>query len=185
LGDAELSSVWTHTLASSGGRFYTGGLALIVKLPTGSNNLRQSGERLDEHLQAGTGTVDWQIGAAVSRLTCTSRFFTSIYYRRNGTNDFGYHYGNALLFNLGAERPLIAGFNGSVQANGRYARRDDDNAGIVENTGGWVTDVTPGLRLNLTETIGISAAVQVPVYQDLYGVQSEKAVINTGLSVTF
>ncbi|MCX6831732.1 MAG: hypothetical protein NT028_06275 [candidate division Zixibacteria bacterium] len=185
VGDLELSTVWTHTLSSNNGRFYTGGLAIVAKLPTGSNNLRQMGERLDEHLQAGTGTVDWQLGAAASRLTCTSRFFTSVYYRRNGTNDFGYHYGNAVLFNLGAERPLIAGLTGSLQVNGRYADRDHEIADMVENTGGWVAYISPGLRLSLTQALGISAAVQVPVYQNLYGVQSEKAVLSTGLSVTF
>jgi hypothetical protein len=184
-GDVELAAVCTHTLASENGRFYTGGLAFVTKLPTGSNRLSRSGIRMDEHMQAGTGALDYQLGAAASRLTCTSRFFTSVYYRRNGTNDFEYHYGNAMLFNLGAERPLTAGFDGSLQVNGRFAARDHESADMVENTGGWVVYISPGLRLSLTQVFGITMAVQIPIYQNLYGVQSEKAVLSTGFSFAF
>lgn len=162
-----------------------GGLSLASKLPTGNNDIHLAGERLDEHLQAGTGAFDWQLGGAVSRVTCSSRYFASLYYRYNGTNGFAYHYGNAGLFNIGGQWPVTDRLTGYVQANGRYARWDLDHSTRIENTGGWVTYFTPGVRMNLTEATGISLAVQIPIYQKLSGTQSEKAVISSGVNIEF
>jgi hypothetical protein len=184
-GDAELSGVWMTNISNSDGRFFTGGLSLAVKLPTGNNNIKRAGGRLDEHLQAGSGAYDWQIGAAISRMTCSSRYFTSLYYRHNGTNSFDYHYGNATLYNLGGQWPLTDRISASAQVNGRYAARDINQNLFEENTGGWVTYLTPGIKLNLTETAAFSTAVQIPIYQKLYGVQTEKAVLSAGLGISF
>ncbi len=185
IGDAELSTTLTRKFGGSNGRFYSGALAFMMKLPTGNNRFRQSGERLDEHLQPGTGTYDWQIGGALSRLTSASRVFVSAYYRFNGTNDFSYHYGDALLMNLGSQWPLTEKLSVSLEANSRYARRDTDHSDFVDNTGGWVAYIAPGARLNLTTDVGIFAGVQIPVYENLFGTQTEKSVLNTGLSFEF
>ncbi len=185
LGDIELAAVWTQHLAGGAGKFYTGGLSLTIKIPTGANDKQLNGERVEEHLQAGTGTTDWQLGAAISRFTCNNRIFASAYYRVNGTNEFDYHYGNAVLGNLGAQWPVATWLSGSVQLNGRYARRDLQTAQVVENTGGWMTYLTPGLRLNVSPSASFSTSVQLPVYDDLHGEQSEKAVLSTGLSYEF
>jgi hypothetical protein len=184
-GDTELSAVWMRNISNSDGQFYTGGLSLAIKMPTGNNNIRQAGNRLDEHLQAGTGAYDWQAGAAISRMTCSSRYFSSLYYRHNGASKFAYHYGNAALYNVGGQWPLTDRISVSTQVNGRYAARDLNHNLIEENTGGWVTYLTPGVKLNLTETAAVSVAIQIPVFQQLYGVQTEKAVFSAGFSVGF
>jgi hypothetical protein len=182
LGDMELSSVWMQNIWSNDGTFYSAGISMALKLPTGDNKITAAGERIDEHLQAGTGAFDWQLGTALSRVTCASRYFTSLYYRRNGTNDFKYHYGNAMLFNFGGQWPITDRLAGVVQINGRYAARDLDNKIETDNTGGWVTYITPGLRIFITDLVAISSYVQIPAYQKLYGNQSEKTVIKAGLS---
>jgi hypothetical protein len=183
LGDFELSGIWMRNLWNNEGLIYTAGLSLALKMPSGNNNIKQSGERLDEHLQAGTGSYDWQLGTALSRVTCSSRYFTSFYLRRNGINNFKYRYGNALLFNLGGQWPFNDQISGLVQFNGRYAGRDRDQTIAVENTGGWVTYITPGARILITELIAFSASLQIPIYEDLYGNQSEKVVLNAGFNI--
>lgn len=185
IGDAELSTVYMRNLWDGIGQFFTGGFSVSFKIPTGKNNIRQAGQRLDEHLQAGTGAFDWQIGGAVSRVTCASRYFASLYYRHNGTNSFAYHYGHAGLFNFGGVWPISDRIAGSLQINSRYAGRDLDQGLAADDTGGWMAYLTPGLKLDLTEAMGISLAVQIPVYQRLYGIQNEKAVFSSGVSVAF
>ncbi len=185
LGDADLSAIWMTNLAGGDGTFINGGLSFDLKVPTGRNNLSRDSERLDEHLQAGTGSIDWQAGVAVAKSTCSNQIFSSIYYRHNGENKFDYHYGNAIIFNLGSQWPFTTWFSGSIQANNRYAKRDIENRTIVENTGGWVSYLTPGLRFNLNESAGLYAALQIPVIQKLYGSQTEKAVFASGVSVGF
>ncbi|HBZ01054.1 MAG TPA: hypothetical protein DEO84_07015 [candidate division Zixibacteria bacterium] len=182
IGDAEISTVWMRELSESNGRFYIGGLSLSAKVSTGRNNLLESGARLDEHLQAGSGSYDWQLGGALSRSTCASELFASLYYRTNGTNDYRYHYGDAALYNLGGQWPLTDWLTSSVQINGRYASRDSDHNDVVANTGGWVTYLSPGFKVSLSRLSGVYAAVQIPIYQKLFGVQTEKAVLSTGIS---
>ncbi len=82
------------------------GLAVLLKLPTGQNSIKRDGQRLDEHLQPGTGSYDWQVGGLLARSIHAVPVFSSIYYRHSGTNRFGYHYGNSFLYNLGATHPL-------------------------------------------------------------------------------
>ena len=185
IGDAGITAVYMRNLWDGIGQFFTGGLSLAVIIPTGNNNMHLAGERLDEHLQAGTGAVDWQVGGAASRVTCASRYFASLYYRHNGTNDFAYHYGNAGLFNFGGLWPISDRIAGSLQINSRYAGRDLDHGLVADDTGGWMAYLTPGFKLDLTEAMGISMAVQLPVYRKLYGIQSEKAVFSSGISVAF
>jgi hypothetical protein len=183
LGDALLSAAWTRQLGSHNGSGYRLGLAAMLKLPTGQNGLAKNGRRLDEHLQAGTGSYDWQIGALAARPLGTTPVFTSFYFRRPGTNQFGYHYGNAFLYNLGSSLRLARQLTSSLQINGRYARRDSQDGAQVDNTGGWVTYVTPGLRLTVAGSMAVSLSVQVPVQQNLYGVQSEKSVVILGFDL--
>ncbi len=182
LGDAELSAVWSRPFTSSGLRGYSVSLAASVKLPTGNNDARQNDQRLDEHLQPGTGSYDWQSGIALSRGVKNTGLFTSVYYRHAGTNRFLYHYGNTMLYNLGIQRHIGARLIGSGQINGRYARWDTQSGTIVENTGGTAVYLTPGVKYLLGRSAGLLLNLQLPIYQHLYGVQSERAVLTTGIT---
>ncbi len=181
-GDAELSALWMTNFASANGRHYSAGLAGSLKLPTGRNNAQADGARVEEHLQSGTGSYDFTFGGALARSTCASRVFASAYFRRNGTNDFDYHYGNAVLANIGGQRSILSWMIGSLQVNARHARRDLDSKTTVDNTGGSVAYLTPGVRVALGDVTSLSLSVQIPVWQNLYGDQSEKSVLITGLN---
>ena len=183
IGDAELTTLWMTNFASANGRYYSAGLSADFKFPTGHNSAQRDGVRMDEHLQGGTGSYDIVVGGALSRSTCGSRTFTSAYYRRNGSNSFDYHYGNAVLFNLGAQRSISSGVIGSLQLNGRHARQDFEKGAIVNNTGGSVAYLTPGIRFGLGSITSLSLSIQIPVWQSLYGDQSEKPVFVTGVNI--
>lgn len=185
IGDAELTAVWMHNIVRNEGQFYNGGFSFGLKMPTGRNKLQRAGERMDEHLQPGTGAWDWQIGLALARVTCSSVIFTSAYYRINGTNNFHYHYGNAWLVNFGTQKDLISRLTGSLQLNGRYSNRDRDDQILANNTGGTLLYLSPGLHLNLAGSAGISMALQIPVYHKLFGNQKENPVLSTGLGFQF
>jgi hypothetical protein len=72
-----------------------------VKTAWGENDARRDGERLDEHVQPGTGSTDWFAGiSGFYQLDRRSAIFASTQYRETGRNDFGYRYGSALLLNV-------------------------------------------------------------------------------------
>jgi hypothetical protein len=101
-------------------------LALIADAtaPTGSNNLRDdSGERLEAHLQPGTGAWTGTGGAAFDIARLGSALSASVLYRVNGTNSYGYHYGNTLLLNAGYARTLSHAWEAALELNARSAKR--------------------------------------------------------------
>ncbi len=183
LGDLQMSAVWTQPFGFTAAHGYAAGLAVALKLPTGRNNLQRNGERLDEHLQTGTGSYDWQTGVSLSRSAKTTTLFTSVYYKHMGTNSYNYHFGNAVLYNLGLLYHLSHSFTLSAQINGRAAKKDVEGVEAVENTGGSVTYIAPGVKIPLMPSASFLLNVQVPLYQNLYGTQSEKTVVNTGISL--
>jgi len=159
-----------------------------VKTAWGKNDLTQGGERLDEHLQPGTGSTDWFGGlSSVYLLDSRSSLFGSAQLRRTGTNDFGYRYGASTLLNLGYERKVGRIWDGAVELNFRNTDRDriDADGTLDLNTGGKLLYVTPRVIVDLGKGVVGRLAVQVPVYKDLNGDQREKAVANVGLTYLF
>jgi hypothetical protein len=159
-----------------------------VKTAWGKNDFTSGGERLDEHLQPGTGSTDWFGGlSGVYLLDHTSSLFGSVQLRRAGTNDFGYRYGNTTLANFGYERKLGRIWDAAVELNFRAAGRDEiDVDGFLDpNTGGRLLYVSPRMIVDLGKGLVGRLAVQVPVYRDLNGDQRERAVANVGVTYLF
>jgi hypothetical protein len=183
IGDAEITGAWMSNLHIGLSSTISAGMSAALKLPLGQNTLQSNGERREEHLQAGTGSYDYTVGGGLVITTFENRMFASFYYRHNGTNKYEYHYGHATLYNLGIQRGLASWLDGLLQFNARYARPDLDNSTIVENTGGWVGYLTPGVRFSLGSVGSFSTSLQIPVWQELHGDQSEKAVLLSGFTV--
>lgn len=159
-----------------------------VKTAWGRNDLSEDGVRLDEHLQSGTGATDVFAGlSTVNLLDARSSVFASAQYRRTGTNAFGYRYGNATLVNAAYERKLWTALDTVVELNYRHAQRDLVNeAGDVDpNTGGDILYFTPRVVADLGRGLAGRAAVQIPLVRALYGEQTERFVVNVGLTYLF
>jgi hypothetical protein len=159
-----------------------------VKTPWGENDLRENGERLDEHVQPGTGSTDWIAGVAgVYVLDPVSSLFGSLQYRGTGSNDFGYRYGSAALANFGYERKLGSTVDAVLELNGRDAAKDrvDADGELDPNTGGGVLYITPRVVINLGRGLVARVSAQVPAVTRLNGVQTERTVWGVGLTYVF
>ena len=159
-----------------------------VKTPWGKNELSEGGIRLDEHLQSGTGATDVFAGAStVTLLDARSSVFASAQYRKTGTNDFGYQYGNVTLVNAAYERKLWSAVDAVVELNYRHAQQDrvSDAGDVDPNTGGDIVYFTPRVVIDLGRGLAGRAAIQIPLIRALYGEQTERFVVNLGLTYLF
>jgi hypothetical protein len=112
--------------------------------------------------------------------------FVSTAGRFNGRNDAGYHYGDVALANLGYERKLGGRVNAALEANFRYAAKDEPQEGEEDpNTGGSVFYLSPRAVIRIDSNVSFRVGVQVPVVKDLYGDQDEKVNLLTGFAVRF
>ena len=155
----------------------------------GRHDAQIDGIRAEQHLQPGTGAMGVEPGLSFSHLigdTHPGTIFGSAFGRFNGRNDVGYHYGNAMIANLGYERRFGARLDAILETNFRYAAKDEPLPGEKDpNTGGSMLYLAPRLVLKLERTLFLRLGVQVPIVKDLYGDQDEKVNVFTGLTVRF
>jgi hypothetical protein len=161
-------------------------IATILSLtaPTGSNDRTDAtGERLDAHLQPGTGAWSLMGGLAGDMSLRSSAWTASVLARVNETNAHGYRYGSSVLFNTGYARTLSSNWEGALELNGRTSDRDLTEAGTFDpNSGGTLVYLAPSLRWTWMGATSVRLLVQVPVFQSLYGVQIEHASAILGVT---
>jgi opacity protein-like surface antigen len=157
-----------------------------VKTDWGKNDASADGERLDEHVQPGTGSTDWFAGLSGSyQIDPRSALFASAQYRYTGRNDFGYQYGRTTLVNFAHEHKLGAKWDGVIEVNYRRADRDQiDGSGATDpDTGGAITYLTPRLLFDAGGGWVLRASAQIPLSDSgLNGHQDEKVVLNVGVT---
>ena len=185
LGDAELQArVELRRFGSPVRSRVSIGVVDALGLPTGSNDVRDvSGQRLDAHLQPGTGAWSTTAGLAADLALPTTAFSASVLWRWNGVSGHGYHYGNALLANLGCARGLGAAWQATLELNARAAGRDRaENGGLDPDTGGSLLELAPGLRWAPGGAVAFDVLARLPVAQALHGVQAEHASARLGVT---
>jgi hypothetical protein len=185
VGDAGLQAlVGVHQ--TRGTHPLTVGLLLGAEIPTGSNERRGSdGERLDAHLQPGTGAWSGSGGVHVGVSMGRAMLDASLIGRANGANVHGYRYGDVLLFNAGYASAPRRGWSLIAQLNGRAAGRDRlEDGARGDNTGGTVVYAAPGVRWQGALGIGIEGTLQIPVIESLLGDQDEHTTARVALSVS-
>ncbi|HTL50480.1 MAG TPA: hypothetical protein VL219_07440 [Steroidobacteraceae bacterium] len=192
LADPELSAqvrLWSSQFNGDVGirssLFLVGG----VKTAWGENDARRDGERLDEHVQPGTGSTDWFAGiSGFYQLDRRSAIFASTQYRETGRNDFGYRYGSALLLNVAYEHKLGARWDAVIEMNYRDAGYDEvDGSGELDaNTGGSMVYATPRILFDAGKGWVLRGSAQLPLSQSgLHGLQHEEPVWNLGVTRLF
>jgi hypothetical protein len=160
-----------------------------VKAKWGNNDASANGERLDEHVQPGTGSTDWFAGLSGSyQINPQSALFASAQYRHTGRNDFDYRYGAVNLLNIAYEHKIGSRWDAVIEANYRSSSRDEiDALGNTDpNTGGSITYLTPRLLFDAGKNWVLRVSAQVPLSNTgLNGFQDEKAVYNIGVTRLF
>ncbi|BDG07314.1 hypothetical protein AMPC_04270 [Anaeromyxobacter paludicola] len=183
LGDAELGARITLLSRVDLGRGRSHGLALTggASLPTGSNDARRGGERLDEHGQLGTGSFGPYAGLHYAFSQGDWYAFASVTGRFHTVNGFGYQYGEALLWTAEAQYRLGQRVAVSLGLDGREAWADLDHGLAVESTGGLVLAASPAAYLSVGGGMWLGVRAQLPFYARLRGEQSVGPVLVGGV----
>ena len=170
------------------------GVLFGVKLPTGrKNQVSSSGspQAVDPGLQLGTGTTDLIAGAYFfDNFAADWDYFTQANLQtalRSSTMAAGsYRPGNSINLNLGIRYQGIEALIPSLQINARYAKPDSGDAADTFATGGRLVYLTPGVIVPMTDKISAYANVQIPIYQNVNGIQlTPKYVLSVGARIAF
>jgi hypothetical protein len=169
------------------------GIQLGLKLPTGSKNQFGSdgSTPVDPGLQRGTGTTDLILGAyRFGALSPEWRYFTQASYQaalnHSTMNGGSYRPGDSLNLSLGARYLGFSGLVPTLQLNLRHARTDSGDAADTFATGGTLAYLTLGALLPLSPQAQPYVNVQLPVYQNVHGIQlTPKAIYSLGMKLGF
>ena len=180
--------LWSSKFSGGLGRRAWISAVVAVKTPWGKNDVTSDGERLDEHVQPGTGATNLVGGlSGLYLLDERSSLYASVAYTGTGRNDFGYKYGDNVQANLVYERKVTEWLDGVVELNFLDAKHDQvDRLGVPDlDTGGQTLYITPRVGVNIVRGLVARAAVQIPVWENLNGIQDVKPAFTAGLTYVF
>jgi hypothetical protein len=155
-----------------------------VKLPTGVTRATNAeGEAAEVAIQPGSGSTDGVVGidfrqALLSVPTVSGEYGvlplivgTLFQFGGNGTDDW--RFGNSLLVSVGTEYQLARRASVLLQFNGRFQGYADvgSTGEPRENTGGSWIFASPGLNIQLSDEFSGYSYIQVPLYQNVHGIQ--------------
>jgi hypothetical protein len=157
------------------------GLLFGAKLPTGSHTLTgistdptaPGSAPIDRGLQPGTGTTDLILGAyqAGSLVHGWDYFVQGLYQAALNSKD-DYRPGNGMNLNVGVR---YTGMRDNVipeiQINARHVNPDSGVNADTVSTGGTLANLSPGVVIPIDERASVYGFVQVPLYQNVRGVQ--------------
>jgi len=168
---------------------------LGFKLPTGSYTLTGNSTDptapgpvpIDRGLQPGTGTTDVIVGAYYNgALNRYLGYFTQVMYQVAKYPTDYYKPGNGLNVSMGLR---YAGFDiivPQLQLNLRESQRDRGANADTVSTGGTLLYVSPGVVAAVSNLISTYTFVQLPIYQDVNGVQlAPRFTVSAGVRYSF
>jgi hypothetical protein len=167
----------------------TTGVLLGVKLPTGATDETfvsgpAAGEPLDRGLQPGTGTTDLLVGAYhYGALGDRFNYFAQLLFQVPVGSYSDFRPGNGLNASVGLRYLANRTFEPMLQLSVRAERRESGNEADVANSGAVLAYLGPGVTVSLASRLQAYAFLQVPVYQNVNGLQLEpRYAASVGLS---
>lgn len=156
------------------------GVQFGFKLPTGSHTLTGSSTdptspgpvSIDRGLQPGTGTTDAVLAVYYfDNINWDWNYFAQATMQTALTSSDSYKPGTGYNLNLGMRYQGWAGFTPQLQFNARHALHDTGASADQVSTGGTLIYLSPGVVVPLSRRASIYSFVQLPVYQDVRGLQ--------------
>src|SRR5258706_8186113 len=171
IGDARVVGPYRFTPAQGhAGAF---GLQFGIKLPTGKIDMaNDDGDVAERSLQPGSGTTDAIVGAFYSGpIGHRATWFADVNWQAPLDERADYKPGNRVGVDAGASYPLTTRVALQVQLNTLWKDRDSGANAEPEDTGGTFVHLSPGVSVAVGEKTQLYGFVQLPIYQDVNGVQ--------------
>jgi len=157
------------------------GVTFGIKLPTGSYD--QTGTStdpadpgvpadIDPGLQPGTGSTD--LIGGLSYFDALNRdwdYFGQLIYQAAVAHRSGYKPGNGLNANFGLRYMSFMSVIPQIQLNIRNVQTDSGELADTYATGGTLAYLSPGAIVKISDSASLYGVVQLPVYQDVKGIQ--------------
>jgi hypothetical protein len=169
------------------------GILFGFKLPTGPRDTvftsgPQAGEPLDQSLQPGSGTTDAILSIYhFGDLNVRSGWFVQAQYQHALAAHAGFAQGDSLNLNFGLRYYWNDSITPQLQFNAQVRSHDtSDDPAAHDNSGGRLLYISPGVTFNVGDRWHGHLFLQLPVYQQVYGLQlAPTRIVSAGMSYSF
>jgi hypothetical protein len=149
-------------------------IGIGLKAPTGATDNEDSSGTAVGYLQTGTGSWDPVFEVGAHRVSGRHWLSSDLMYQmtsegRRGDSD--YEAPDLLKFNLGYAFVVNPYFDVQLELNNEWRSKAELDGVTQDNTGGFISYVTPGAHLKCSSKASFDFGVAVPVYRDLNGSQ--------------
>jgi hypothetical protein len=168
-------------------------LAAGVKLPTGRTDGKDSeGNLLDAHIQLGTGSTDFLVGASGFLSWGKTALIANVLGGINTKGANGHQFGNALNYDMSVRYKIYPAEFATTQLfatlglDGEWRGRETEDDVTIDDSGGNVLYLTPGLQMFFSASISLEASFHYAVIHGLHGEQlGEDYRIMSGVQILF
>ena len=168
LGDVKLTGRYQRPM----GAFSAVGMIAGFKLPTGQDDVDNAdGDVAERSLQPGTGTTDFIFGPYLRYELPTGSLWAQAVVQTALNEHDEYEPGTQYSFDLGYRHPLTEKLSALAQLNLRHKSHDEGDEAEPESSGYRSVSISPGLSYAITDAAQLYGLVQLPLYQDVKGVQ--------------
>ncbi|MFZ6848732.1 TonB-dependent receptor [Undibacterium sp. RuRC25W] len=171
------------------------GVLFGTKLPTGSHTLtgtstdttNPGSALIDRGLQPGTGSTDLILGVFYAdMLNDNWSYFAQTIVQTALNSSDQYKPGTGINLNSGLRYNGFENIKPMLQLNAKYVKHDTGANADTNSTGGTLAYVSPGIITAVTDKVSLYAFVQVPLYQNVRGVQlAPRYTASAGMKVSF
>jgi hypothetical protein len=171
------------------------GVLYGLKLPTGSHTEMGTSTDptapgpvpIDRGLQPGTGTTDAILGGFYSNsINEDWDYFGQVMYQKALYSNNDYKPGDGLNVNAGVRYAGFGRISPQLQFNFRYVRHDEGANADTISTGGTLLYISPGFSAAVVKGVSVYSFVQLPLYQDVNGVQlAPRYTVSAGVRYAF
>ena len=172
------------------------GIQFGLKLPTGthaqtgiSKDPLTPGEiaTIDRGLQPGTGTTDLIVGAyTFDAINPSWDYFAQATYQKALDASDHYQPGDGITMSVGVRYMGLDNLQPQLQLNFHHVEHDRGSNADLYSTGGDLAYLSPGVVLPLDKGASIYSFMQLPLYQDVRGVQlAPRYTFSLGIRMAF
>lgn len=157
-----------------------------LKFPTGDTNQATNGEVAEMHIQPGSGSWDVLAGGSAAHRMGRFSLYGDVLFKFNTDGANNYRFGNSLLYDIVGKYQVWPGETISsnrafllLGLNGEISRQDKESGIAVEDTGGDMLMVSPGINIFLKAHWLIEAIYQRPVQRHFNGAVDHPQVVTS------
>ncbi len=164
-------------------------MGLGVKFPTGSTDEKDSSGKTPGFIQTGSGSWDPIIEVGAHKVKGRQWFSTYFMYQLTTEGELGkmdFEKGDLFKYNFGYGYAVSKLFDLQLELNGNVQGKAEKNGMELQNSGGHIVYITPGIHVKFNRKIHFDIGVALPAYRDLNGKQvSEDYRLVTKLACKF